>query len=104
MSSKTQQYLTSSNLDMLTRVLDTAGIYDISAPWYEGRRMRFGCMLIKLFQMGVTSEAALVDAIVNQIRVLHPSCIPTEVDHYSRMMEMRLARTAANSNEPVAGS
>lgn len=70
--------LTSANITTLSRVLDTAGIFDLNTPWHSERRLRFGRLLIQAFQDGLTSESHLVDLVVSRIEMLHPSCVPGE--------------------------
>jgi len=70
--------LPSANITTLSRVLDTAGIFDLNTPCHSERRLRLGRPLIKAFQGRLTSESQLVDLAVSSIEMLHPSFVPGE--------------------------
>ncbi|MBL0371316.1 hypothetical protein JJB09_04685 [Rhizobium sp. KVB221] len=77
-------HLTSLNLQMLGRVLDTAGIFNIDTAWHLERRMRFGRFLVDAFEEGITSEAELVASLEERLDVLDASCLPDAVMRDSR--------------------
>jgi hypothetical protein len=75
-----QQHFSSLNLQMLGRVLDTAGVFDIDTAWHLERRMRYGRFVIGVFQEGMTSEAELANTLTGQFEVLHASSIRSAKD------------------------
>lgn len=70
------QNLIAADIDMLRRVLDTAGIFDLDTKWHLELRLRFDRLLIRAFQQSVTVEGHFVSMLVSKIVILHPSCIP----------------------------
>lgn len=66
MSSGYQQHFTSTDIDMLHRVLDRAGIADFAEASASANRSNASRFLIEAFQHGVTSESALYFALVNR--------------------------------------
>jgi hypothetical protein len=68
-STLTQQYLTSLNIKMLKRVLDTTGLFDVDSAWHREKRQDAARYLITAFQDGVHSEAALSASLMRQIKV-----------------------------------
>lgn len=83
-SAALHETLTSANITMLSRALDTAGIFDIRTQWHSERRLKFGRLLIEAFQEGMTSESQLVEMVVSNIEMLHPSCLPEELSDSSK--------------------
>ncbi|SDA94601.1 hypothetical protein [Sinorhizobium sp. NFACC03] len=69
-------------LDMLKRVLDTAGIFDVRSAWHRAKRRAAARLLISAFQRGTHSEAALVTILISQIEMLSPSFSPEELDRW----------------------
>ena len=68
--------LVAADIDMLRRVLDTAGVFNLDTKWHLERRLRFARLLLRAFQEGVTVESLLASLLISKIEMLHPSCIP----------------------------
>lgn len=75
-SAPIRQYLTSKDLNMLARVLDTAGMYDVATAWHNRQRENGARFLIDRFQEGIATENELFIALIRSVAVLDPSSIP----------------------------
>lgn len=69
-------------LDMLKRVLDTVGIFDVGSAWHRAKRRAAARLLISAFQRGTSSEAALVTILISQIEMLAPPFSCEDVDRW----------------------
>ena len=78
-STLTQQYLTSLNIKMLKRVLDTTGLFDVDNAWHREKRQDAARYLITAFQDGVHSEAALSASLMRQIKVFSSPSSPISI-------------------------
>ncbi|MGO4625135.1 hypothetical protein AB4Z34_35035 [Ensifer sp. 2YAB10] len=78
-STLTQQYLTSLNIKMLKRVLDTTGLFDVDSAWHREKRRDAARYLITAFQDGVHSEAALSASLMRQIKVFSSPSSPISI-------------------------
>lgn len=78
-STLTQQYLTSLNLKMLKRVLDTTGLFDVDSAWHREKRQDAARYLITAFQDGIHSEAALAALLMHRIEVLFSPSSPISI-------------------------
>jgi len=66
MSSGYQQHFTTANIALLDRILERAGIGDVSDSAGRESRMNAARFLIETFQNGVTDEGALHFALINR--------------------------------------
>lgn len=92
MSSGNQQHFTSTDMDMLNRILERAGIGDFLD--FSGRRIRMKAarFLIETFQQGVTSESALYFALLSRPAELSESSLAD-----AGAPPIRIARTSTGT-------
>lgn len=69
-------------LDMLKRVLDTAGICGVRSAWHRAKRRAAARLLISAFRGCTHSEAALVVILISQIEMLSSPFSTEELDRW----------------------
>lgn len=70
------------NIEMLKRVLDTAGMLNVRSAWHQAERRAAARFLITAFQGGVHSEAALVTVLLGQIEMLSSPFSNDDLDRW----------------------
>lgn len=70
------------NTEMLKRVLDTAGLFNIRSAWHRAKRRTATRFLIAAFQGGMHSEAALVTILISQIEMLSSPFSSEDLDRW----------------------
>lgn len=76
MSSGYQQHFTPADIEMLDRILERAAIYNRPETPQSGKRLEAARFLIKSFQQGIQTEAALLFALQSRQHfvVSSPEC------------------------------
>lgn len=87
MSSGHQQHFTIADIALLDRILQRAGMEDVSDPISQESRLKAARFLIETFQSGMTDEGALHFALVNR-----PSSLTSDRGHASKLPEYRPIR------------
>ncbi|OMQ43008.1 hypothetical protein [Ensifer sp. 1H6] len=70
------------NIEMLKRVLDTAGMLNVRSAWHQAERRAAARFLITAFQGGVHSEAALVTVLLSQTDMLSSPFSSEDLDRW----------------------